>query len=86
MNTSADPKALAYAIRLKRGAASLGVLLVLLFAAAIHASAQGCTQCLDSTRATPAPVQAAYRHAILLLGGTGATLFIAGLLFLRRNP
>ncbi len=47
--------------------------------------AQGCAQCLDSTRATPPSVQAAYRHAILLLGATGATLFIAGTLLLRRN-
>jgi hypothetical protein len=50
-----------------------------------QAHAQGCTQCLDSTRATPPQVQAAYRHAIFLLGGAGATLFIAGALLLRRN-
>jgi len=50
-----------------------------------HAHAQGCTQCLDSTRATPPAVQAAYRHAIYLLGGAGATLFIAGTLLIRRS-
>jgi hypothetical protein len=31
-------------------------------------------------------VQAAYRHAIFLLGGAGATFFIAGLILFRRNP
>lgn len=46
---------------------------------------QGCAQCLDSTRATPPSVQAAYRHAILLLGSVGATLFITGTLLLRRH-
>jgi len=50
-----------------------------------HAHAQGCTQCLDSTHATPPAVQAAYRHAIFLLGGTAAALFIAGTLVLRRE-
>jgi hypothetical protein len=50
------------------------------------AHAQGCVQCLDSTRATPPAVQAAYRHAIELLGGFGVTLFLAGLLLLRRDP
>ncbi len=52
---------------------------------AVRAHAQGCAQCLDSTRATPPSVQAAYRHAIILLGGAGATLFIAGTLLLRRQ-
>ena len=52
---------------------------------AVQSFGQGCTQCLDSTRATPPSVQAAYRHAILLLGGAGATLFIAGTLLLRRQ-
>ena len=49
------------------------------------AHAQGCTQCLDATRATPPAVQAAYRHAIYLLGGTAATLFIAATLLIRRE-
>ena len=52
---------------------------------AIQSSAQGCTQCLDSTRATPPAVQAAYRHAIFLLGGVGTALFVGGLLLLRRE-
>jgi hypothetical protein len=50
------------------------------------AHAQGCSQCLDSTRSTPPAVQAAYRHAIELLGGFGITLFLAGLYLLRREP
>jgi hypothetical protein len=57
--------------------------LCLFFVPAAHA--QGCTQCLDSTRATPPAVQAAYRHAIFLLAGFAATLFTAGVLLLRRN-
>lgn len=47
---------------------------------------QGCAQCLDSTRATPPAVQAAYRHAILLLVGAASTLFLVGLILLRRDP
>ena len=46
---------------------------------------QGCAQCLDSTRAAPPAVQAAYRHAIILLASAGATLFITGTLLLRRQ-
>jgi hypothetical protein len=46
---------------------------------------QGCAQCLDSTQATPPAVQAAYRHAIILLAGAASTLFIAGTLLLRRQ-
>jgi hypothetical protein len=49
----------------------------------IHA--QGCSLCLDTTQSTPPSVQAAYRHAIYLLGGTGASLFIAGTLLFRRH-
>ncbi len=46
---------------------------------------QGCAQCLDTTRATPPVVQAAYRHAIALLAGAGAAVFVAGVGLLRRN-
>ncbi|MFC6644471.1 copper resistance protein CopC [Granulicella cerasi] len=46
---------------------------------------QGCALCLDSTRATPPVVQAAYRHAIFLMAGAGATIFIAGILLFRRE-
>ncbi|HEX5283267.1 MAG TPA: hypothetical protein VFW30_04035 [Bryocella sp.] len=50
-----------------------------------QAFAQGCAQCLDTTRATPPAVQAAYRHAILLLVGAASAFFVIGLILLRRN-
>jgi len=56
-----------------------------LLAVVSFAHAQGCTQCLDATRSTPPSVQAAYRHAIYLLGGSGAVLFLAGAMLLRRE-
>ena len=59
-----------------------GILFVL--SAPMHA--QGCTQCLDSTRATPPAMQAAYRHAILLLVGAASALFTIGLILFRREP
>jgi hypothetical protein len=61
------------------------ITLAVLFCLTGQSLGQGCAQCLDSTRATPPSVQAAYRHAIILLGGAGATLFIAGTLLLRRQ-
>jgi hypothetical protein len=64
--------------------ALFAVLILALAPRAAHA--QGCAQCLDSTQATPPAVQSSYRHAIYLLGGAGATLFLAGLYLLRREP
>lgn len=61
------------------------VLLFTLFLATT-AHAQGCAQCLDSTRATPPAVQAAYRHAIYLLVGVASTIFLIGLYLLHREP
>jgi hypothetical protein len=61
------------------------LLAICLLAPALPLHAQGCAQCLDSTRATPPAVQSAYRHAIYLLGGAAATLFIAGTLLLRNR-
>lgn len=58
---------------------------LLLFLPAFSVHAQGCAQCLDSTRATPPQVQAAYRHAILLLGGAGVAVFTVGTLLLRQK-
>jgi hypothetical protein len=63
---------------------------VLLFVVAIvvlatTAHAQGCSQCLDSTRATPPSVQTAYRHAIYLLAGAAASIFVGATLLLRRE-
>ncbi|MDE1161848.1 MAG: hypothetical protein PW792_07865 [Acidobacteriaceae bacterium] len=57
----------------------------LLLSHAAQCLAQGCALCLDSTRATPPAVQAGYRHAILLMGGAGAAIFIAGLALFRRE-
>ena len=56
-----------------------------LFGSPMPTRAQGCAQCLDSTHAAPPQVQSAYRHAIYLLGGTGALLFVAGLVVIRRE-
>jgi hypothetical protein len=58
---------------------------LLVFGLAVQSYGQGCAQCLDSTRATPPSVQAAYRHAIFLLGGVGLGVFIAGTLLLRNE-
>lgn len=69
-----------------KGAAIASLLFALTVSTAPAAYAQGCAQCLDSTRATPPAVQAAYRHAIYLLGGAGAAIFIAGVFLLRRDP
>jgi hypothetical protein len=64
----------------------LPVAAMLLILTTSQAFAQGCAQCLDSTRATPPAVQAAYRHAILLLVGAASALFVGGLILLRRDP
>ena len=61
-------------------------LLFALLTAAHPAHAQGCAQCLDTTRATPPAVQAAYRHAILLLIAAASALFITGVILIRREP
>jgi len=58
---------------------------ILLPLIAVQAHAQ-CAQCLDSTRATPPAVQAAYRHAILLLVGAASAIFVVGVILFRRNP
>jgi hypothetical protein len=60
-------------------------LLALALSVGMRMHAQGCTQCLDSTRATPPAVQAAYRHAIYLLAGSAATLFAAVAILMRRE-
>ncbi|MBW4039963.1 MAG: hypothetical protein HIU91_14075 [Acidobacteria bacterium] len=81
-----DPDTLHAATTLRRFLPRASIA-ALLFAATLPIHAQGCAQCLDTTRATPPSVQAAYRHAIILLGGFGATLFLAGgFLLTRRQP
>jgi len=47
--------------------------------------AQGCTQCLDNTAATPPKTQAAYRHAIILLTLTAGGLFVTTLALFKRH-
>jgi hypothetical protein len=49
------------------------------------AHAQGCTQCLDNTAATPPATQRAYRHAIILLTFTAGGLFAATLALFKRH-
>lgn len=61
------------------------LVLVLAWGLGHEAKAQGCSQCLDQTRATPPSVQAGYRHAIELMAGVGAGLFMAGAWLLRRE-
>jgi hypothetical protein len=46
--------------------------------------AQGCTQCLDNTAATPGKTQAAYRHAIEFMTITAGSLFVGTIALLRR--
>ena len=47
--------------------------------------AQGCTQCLDNTAATPPATQRAYRRAIILLTLTGGGLFVTTLALFKRH-
>ena len=64
-----------------------GLLASLLFASALlsaPAHAQGCIQCADQLRATPARVQNAYRRAILLMVIAGGGIFTGAVLTLRR--
>jgi hypothetical protein len=49
------------------------------------AHAQGCTQCLDNTAATPPATQRAYRHAIILLTLTAGGLFVTTLYLFKRH-
>ena len=63
----------------------LSIAVILFVCTVPQAFGQGCAQCLDTTRATPPAVQAAYRHAILLLVGAASGFFVIGLVLLRRN-
>jgi hypothetical protein len=56
-----------------------------LFGAGPLAHAQGCTQCLDNTAATPPATRRAYRHAILLLTVTAGGVFVTTLALFRRH-
>ncbi len=46
--------------------------------------AQGCSQCADQMRSTPARVQSAYRRAIVLMVLAGGGVFSGAVLTLRR--
>jgi len=46
---------------------------------------QGCTQCKDSTAATPPTTQSAYREAILFLAAAAGTVFLTTLVILKRH-
>jgi hypothetical protein len=59
--------------------------LFLALVAPIPASAQGCAQCRDNTAATSPATQRAYRHAIILMTGAAATLFLTTLAIMKRN-
>jgi hypothetical protein len=49
------------------------------------AHAQGCTQCLDNTAATPPATQRAYRRAIIFLTLTASGLFATTLVVFKRH-
>jgi hypothetical protein len=49
------------------------------------AHAQGCTQCLDNTAATPPATQRAYRRAIILLTLTAGGVFVTTLALFKRH-
>ena len=59
------------------------IVAVLSIAPSLHA--QGCTQCLDNTAATPPATQRAYRHAIILLTLTAGGLFVTTLYLFKRH-
>jgi len=62
---------------------SIVAFLVLAISSPVHA--QGCSQCRDNVKQTPPHVQAAYRHAIVLLGGVAAMIFTGTLIIIKRN-
>jgi len=59
------------------------IVAVLSIAPSLHA--QGCTQCLDNTAATPPATQRAYRRAIILLTLTAGGLFVTTLYLFKRH-
>jgi hypothetical protein len=65
--------------------AVLAVMLAVLLPTAAPARAQGCALCRDNAASTPTSTQTAYRHAIVLLGGTGCVLFAGTVFLLKRQ-
>jgi len=62
-----------------------GILFTVLTLSSPPAHAQGCTQCLDNTAATPPATQRAYRRAIILLTLTAGGLFVTTLALFKRH-
>jgi hypothetical protein len=80
-----DPEGLQPAHTSRPFLTAISILFALALLLTPHLHAQGCAQCLDSTRATPPSVQAAYRHAIYLLAGSASAIFLTGIFLLRRK-
>jgi hypothetical protein len=82
------PQPPAYSRRKTTTAKSLLTAITLFTALALsppQAHAQGCTQCLDNTAATPPATQRAYRRAIILLTLTAGGLFATTLALFKRH-
>ena len=69
----------------KAVAAAAAVAFTFSLAAPTRAHAQGCALCRDNAASTPPRTQAAYRHAIVLLGTTGSVIFAGTILLLKRQ-
>jgi hypothetical protein len=84
---SASPPPPPTRLRRKTTTAKRLLIAIILFTALIPppTHAQGCTQCLDNTAATPPATQRAYRHAIILLTFTAGGLFAATLALFKRH-
>jgi hypothetical protein len=56
------------------------------FLVPVPTHAQGCTQCLDNTAATPPATQRAYRHAITIMVVAAGSVFLTTLVLFKRQP
>ncbi|MDP9037734.1 MAG: hypothetical protein M3O02_00495 [Acidobacteriota bacterium] len=73
----------------RRGAGREMLLAVALVIGAVRPvplGAQGCTQCRDTTASTSPAAQRAFAHAIELMCGAAAALFVITLVVARRHP
>jgi hypothetical protein len=68
----------------KAAAAAATVAFIFSLATPTSAHAQGCALCRDNAASTPR-TQAAYRHAIVLLGTTGCVIFASTMLLFKRQ-
>jgi hypothetical protein len=69
----------------KAAAAAATVAFIFSLATPTSAHAQGCALCRDNAASTPPRTQAAYRHAIVLLGTTGCVIFASTMLLFKRQ-